>query len=152
MVDQEISIYAHDFCIADEYEKLTKLSKDSGATVFFVGKVRQDLLDAEPVIALELEHYPGMTQKVLCGIVEDAKERFTIQHVRIIHRIGKLLAGSQIVFVGVVAMHRSDAFKCAEFLMDFLKTKAPFWKKEVTLTGSSWVKSKKVDETAASRW
>jgi molybdopterin synthase catalytic subunit len=156
-----LSIQSQDFDVGEEYaalvERVNKLSynQDLGAVVFFVGCVRADAnkeSQQNPVIALELEHYSGMTEKVLQDIMMQAKNRWALQAVRIVHRIGKLNAGEQIVFVAAASEHRADAFQAAEFLMDFLKTQAPFWKKEMTASGEHWVEKKITDIQARNRW
>lgn len=148
----EVCIQVQDFDVASEYENLVGLDASVGAVVFFVGKVRQNELSSTGVIALELEHYPAMTEKVLQAIVEEAKARWQVKKIRIVHRVGKIALAEKIVFVGVSASHRAAAFSCAEFLMDFLKVKAPFWKKEHTATTHTWVAAKSTDNAAMHRW
>lgn len=148
----EVSIQTQDFNVASEYECLTKKNNTIGAVVFFVGKVREDAQSTNGVIALELEHYPAMTEKVLQELVDEAKARWQVSQIRIVHRVGRISVAEQIVFVGVTAEHRAAAFECAEFLMDYLKTKAPFWKKEYTSVGGSWVQAKNKDKAAMQRW
>ncbi|MGB4247736.1 MAG: molybdenum cofactor biosynthesis protein MoaE, partial [Pseudohongiellaceae bacterium] len=99
-----------------------------------------------------LEHYPGMTEKALTDIVNQAKARWDVLAYRVIHRVGELHAGDQIVYVGVASTHRGDAFAAAEFIMDYLKTSAPFWKKQKTTDGAQWIESRAADEEAMSRW
>lgn len=146
-----ISVQTEDFDVGAEYSALTAGDVAAGAVVFFVGRVRELNL-AREVHSLELEHYPGMTEKALQGIVEEAQQRWRIQRWRIIHRIGCLGLGDQIVLVGVTSTHREDAFSAAEFLMDYLKTRAPFWKKELTAEGAVWVEAQEKDERARERW
>ena len=146
-----ISIQREDFDLGDEYKALTENDTAAGAVVTFTGRVR-DLNLSRKVLGLHLEHYPGMTEKSLQAIVEEAKSRWSILRWKIIHRIGDLHLGDNIVFVGVTSAHREDAFQAAEFLMDYLKTKAPFWKKELTDQGSLWIESQEKDEQAAQRW
>jgi molybdopterin synthase catalytic subunit len=146
-----ISIQVADFDVGDEYKALTEHDTAAGAVVTFVGRVR-DLNLSRDVLGLHLEHYPGMTEKSLQTIVEEAKARWNILRYKIIHRIGNLQLGDNIVFVGVTSAHREDAFHAAEFLMDYLKTRAPFWKKELTSQGSVWVESQEKDAEAAKRW
>lgn len=123
-----------------------------GAVVSFSGLVR-DYGDRQDIAALELEHYPGMTEKSLHAIVEQARSRWQLQAATIIHRVGRLALGEAIVLVVTASSHRKDAFAAAEFLMDFLKTEAPFWKKEIQQDGSSeWVEAKASDRNAAGRW
>jgi molybdopterin synthase catalytic subunit len=123
-----------------------------GAVVSFSGLVR-DYGDRQDIAALELEHYPGMTEKSLHAIIEQARERWQLQAATIIHRVGRLALGEAIVLVVTASSHRKDAFAAAEFLMDFLKTEAPFWKKEIQQDGSNyWVEAKASDQSAAGRW
>jgi molybdopterin synthase catalytic subunit len=123
-----------------------------GAVVSFSGLVR-DYGDRQDITALELEHYPGMTEKSLHAIIEQARSHWQLQAATIIHRVGRLALGEAIVLVVTASSHRKDAFAAAEFLMDFLKTEAPFWKKEIQQDGSSeWVEAKASDQNAAGRW
>jgi len=145
-----IQIQTEDFDLAAEYAALGK-SHSTGAVVTFIGKVR-DFNQGDNVSGLTLEHYPGMTEKSLAKILVEAETRWSIQGVKVIHRIGELALGDQIVFVGVASMHRGDAFQACEFIMDYLKTQAPFWKKEATEDGSHWVDARETDTTAADRW
>lgn len=146
-----IKVQQEDFSLASEYKALWADAPKIGAIVTFTGLVRDFNAD-ESVTGLFLEHYPGMTEKVLAQLVEDAKKRWPIINVRIIHRIGELKASDQIVFVGVNSEHREAAFAACEFLMDFLKTKAPFWKKEQRQSGDTWVEAKATDKERATRW
>jgi molybdopterin synthase catalytic subunit len=146
-----ISIQTQDFSIADEYAALVSENAAAGAVVTFVGRVR-DLNLGEEVLGLHLEHYAGMTEKALQDIVELAKAKWPILRWRIIHRIGNLALGDNIVFVGVVSAHREDAFRATEFLMDYLKTRAPFWKKELRGSSSVWLDAQEKDVLAAKRW
>jgi molybdopterin synthase catalytic subunit len=146
-----IAVQYEDFNVGDEYTQLVAGDKNAGAVVFFVGRVRE-MNQARAVTGLSLEHYPGMTEKVLDDILTTAKQRWDLNSARIVHRVGQLYLSDQIVFVGVSSKHREDAFEAAEFLMDFLKTRAPFWKKETTLQGDVWVGENKKDEIAAKRW
>ena len=145
-----IQIQNEDFYLATEYAALGK-SHSTGAVVTFIGKVR-DFNQGDNVSGLTLEHYPGMTEKSLAKILVEAETRWSIQGVKVIHRIGELALGDQIVFVGVASMHRGDAFQACEFIMDYLKPQAPFWKKEATENGSHWVDARETDTTAADRW
>ncbi|USD66118.1 molybdopterin synthase catalytic subunit MoaE [Vibrio sp. SCSIO 43136] len=147
---EPVSVQFEDFSVAEEYEFLSQGSS-AGAVVTFVGKVR-DMNLGDNVIGLSLEHYPGMTEKSLLEIVEKAKQRWPIDKVRVIHRVGDLDIGDQIVFVGVSSAHRLAAFEACEFMMDYLKTKAPFWKKERTTESVRWVESRDSDAQAAQRW
>lgn len=146
-----ISVQSDDFDVAAEYAALTDGDVAAGAVVLFVGRVREMGLSSQ-VTGLTLEHYPGMTEKALNEIVNEAKARWEIIRCRIIHRIGTLTLGDQIVLVGVTSPHREQAFLAAEFLMDYLKTQAPFWKKESTREGHHWVTAKETDAQAAKRW
>jgi len=146
-----ISVQSDDFDVAAEYAALTDGDVAAGAVVLFVGRVREMGLSSQ-VTGLTLEHYPGMTEKALNEIVNEAKARWEIIRCRIIHRIGTLTLGDQIVLVGVTSPHREQAFLAAEFLMDYLKTQAPFWKKESTREGHHWVIAKETDAQAAKRW
>lgn len=146
-----IAVQNQDFNVGAEYTRLIEGDTSAGAVVFFVGRVR-DLNHACAVSGLELEHYPGMTETILQQLVEEAKQRWELMAARIVHRVGKLELGEQIVFVGVTSKHREHAFQAAEFLMDFLKTRAPFWKKETTDKGEVWVAENAKDAEASKRW
>ena len=145
-----ISVQFDDFSVAEEYALLSE-GTDAGAVVTFIGKVR-DFNQGDAVTGLSLEHYPGMTEKSLEEIVEQARERWPLLKTRVIHRVGDLELGDQIVFVGVTSAHRGAAFEACEFIMDFLKTRAPFWKKEQTPDESRWVDARETDTSAADRW
>lgn len=153
-----ISVQVQDFDVAVEYADLRAKAANPGAIVIFTGLVREMYESGESgqqrdkVTALFLEHYPGMTEKALESILFEAGKRWTIQAGRIIHRIGELLPTEQIVFVGVASAHRGDAFAAAEYIMDYLKTQAPFWKKQCSSSGSVWIESRESDYQAASRW
>lgn len=122
---------------------------DVGAIVSFTGVVR----DTDGTLhQMEIEHYPAMTERAIAGIVEDAKSRWALADVLVIHRYGTLPVGAPIMMVATASAHRADAFAAADFLMDYLKSRAPFWKKETTADGSAWVASKDDDETALGRW
>ena len=138
------------FSVGDEYAWLAACEKD-GAVVTFTGKVRNHNL-GDNVTALTLEHYPGMTEKALAEIVAEARARWPLTRVTLIHRVGELKSGEEIVFVGVTGAHRSAAFEAAEFMMDYLKTRAPFWKREATPDGDRWVDARDSDQQAAKRW
>ncbi len=146
----QIRVGAAPFSMADEYAWLSTSDAD-GAVVTFTGKVRNHNL-GDRVAALTLEHYPGMTEKALQEIIDEARGRWTLQRVSVIHRIGELFPGDEIVFVGVTSAHRSSAFAAAEFIMDYLKTRAPFWKREATEQGDRWVDARDSDHQAAQRW
>ncbi|MEZ9199409.1 molybdopterin synthase catalytic subunit MoaE [Shewanella sp. 10N.286.54.B9] len=145
-----IRVQTADFSVPDEYQLISQDNGD-GAVVTFVGKVR-DFNDGSAVTDLTLEHYPGMTEAVLNQIEAQARERWPLNHVSIIHRVGKMALGEQIVFIGVTSAHRKAAFAACEFLIDFLKTKAPFWKLEAGEEGASWVEARDSDEQAADVW
>ncbi|MEZ9231936.1 molybdopterin synthase catalytic subunit MoaE [Vibrio amylolyticus] len=149
-MDNRVSVQATDFSVADEYESLAEGSQ-SGAVVTFIGKVR-DMNLGDNVTGLSLEHYPGMTEKALLEICDQAESRWPLLKLRVIHRIGDLDIGDQIVFVGVSSAHRGAAFEACELIMDYLKTKAPFWKKERTTETTRWVESRDSDAKAAERW
>ncbi|WP_305371011.1 molybdopterin synthase catalytic subunit MoaE [Photobacterium leiognathi] len=145
-----ISVQFDDFSVADEYAKLSE-GTEAGAVVTFIGKVR-DFNQGDAVTGLSLEHYPGMTKKSLQEIVDQANQRWPLLKTRVIHRVGDLALGDQIVFVGVTSAHRGAAFEACEFIMDYLKTRAPFWKKEQTPEQSRWVDARETDTSAADRW
>jgi len=146
-----IRIQAEDFDVSTELKQLSANDKTVGALVSFVGLVR-DINEGQSIHAMTLEHYPGMTEKALHEIVQAAQQRWPLQGVTIIHRIGDLLPSDQIVLVITASRHRHAAFESADFLMDFLKSKAPFWKKENTPEGSRWVDARESDEIALARW
>ncbi|UUO25181.1 molybdopterin synthase catalytic subunit MoaE [Colwellia sp. M166] len=145
-----IKVQQSNFVVADEYLNLANDNQD-GAVVTFVGKVR-DFNEGIDVQGLSLEHYPGMTEKVLSDIENKAREHWPLNKVTIIHRFGDLKLGEQIVFIGVTSPHRKAAFAACEFLIDFLKTQAPFWKKELTSKGSVWLDAKNSDDDASQQW
>lgn len=124
----------------------------SAAECLFIGRVRGAAADGTPLNALELEHYPGMTERAIEAMIEEARRRFALRGVRVIHRVGLLELGDQIVLVAVSSAHRGEAFQACEFLMDYLKTQAPFWKKEVTPEGARWVDARVADDAALARW
>lgn len=145
-----IRVQQNDFVVADEYQALADDNND-GAVVTFIGKVR-DFNEGLGVQGLSLEHYPGMTEKILCNLEAEAREHWQLNKVTIIHRVGDLKLGEQIVFIGVTSPHRKAAFAACEFLIDFLKTKAPFWKKELTTEGSKWLDAKASDNEVSQQW
>ncbi|WP_346285246.1 molybdopterin synthase catalytic subunit MoaE [Zoogloea sp.] len=149
-----VSVQEADFDMAAETAALSAGRGDVGAVATFLGLVRADKLSGEgsEVTAMTLEHYPGMTEKSLEAIIVEAESRWSLLGVRVIHRHGRLLPGERIVFVGVASAHRGDAFAACEFIMDYLKTRAPFWKKEDTPEGGRWVDARESDDSAASRW
>ena len=146
-----VAVQQEDFELGQEYAKLLANDKGIGAVVAFVGTVR-DLNLADDVVALELEHYPGMTEKSLGKILDEATQRWSLQAARIIHRIGKMYPGDQIVMVLTASAHRGDAYEANHFIMDYLKTEAPFWKKEFTPDGPRWIEARDSDDKAAARW
>jgi len=147
----EISIQIADFSLAEEVALLEKDNAIDGAVVTFTGRVRNKN-EGLRVSGLFLEHYPQMTERALAEIIETAKQRWNIGRVKVIHRIGQLNIGDQIVFVGVTSEHRQDAFAANEFIMDYLKVKAPFWKKELTEEGEKWLAARNVDQDKAKQW
>jgi len=146
-----VSVQRDDFDIAAEIDRLTAADPDIGAVVSFTGLVRQ-MTGAGPIGAMELEHYPGMTERALEAIVAEAQSRWPLQGVRVIHRYGPLKPGERIVLVLAASRHRQAAFEAAEFLMDYLKTRAPFWKKEHHGGETRWVDARDSDDSAAARW
>lgn len=150
-MQDHIAVQAQDFCVADEYQALCRDNTQDGAVCAFCGLVR-DFNQGHVINALTLEHYPAMTTKSLSRIVEQARARWSLGRVRLIHRVGTLNLGEQIVFVGVSSRHRGDAFAACEFIMDCLKTQAPFWKKEHTQHGERWVQANADDQHKADSW
>jgi molybdopterin synthase catalytic subunit len=146
-----VRVQTEDFDISREIGMLRKGNARVGAVASFVGIVR-DLNDAANVSTLTLEHYPGMTEKALQAIVDDAKQRWDLYDVLIIHRVGELKPADQIVLVAVSSAHRGEAFAACQFVMDYLKTRAPFWKKERSPQGDRWVEARPSDDDAAARW
>jgi len=152
-----ISIQTADFDIAQLYKALRDEASNAGGIACFTGLVREfyepeQKGKAPAVNSLFLEHYPGMTEQALSDIVAQAQQRWDVLSYQVVHRVGELLAGEQIVFVGVASTHRGDAFAAAEFIMDFLKTRAPFWKKQHSGETSEWIESRASDELARARW
>lgn len=146
-----VRVQTEDFDVGFEINQLRSARKDVGAVVSFVGQVR-DINEGDEVSQLTLEHYPGMTEKSLEAIIAQAKARWNIIDVLIIHRVGTLQPCDQIVLVAVSGGHRGEAFAACEFVMDYLKTEAPFWKKEATPSGERWVEAKSSDDDARERW
>jgi molybdopterin synthase catalytic subunit len=146
-----IRIQEVDFDLGAEIKEIRKGDFQVGAVVSFIGTVR-DLNDGSQLTSMTLEHYPGMTEKALEEIADQAKSRWDIRNTLIIHRIGPMLPEDQIVLVAVTSAHRREAFAACEFIMDYLKTAAPFWKKEVTSEGGRWVDARVADEVAMARW
>ena len=146
-----VAIQAGDFDVAAEIAALRAGDGGVGAVCSFIGTVR-DRNDGSAVSAMELEHYPGMTEKAIEAMIDEAMRRFDIRAVRVIHRVGLLQVQDQIVFVAVTSAHRGESFQACEFLMDYLKTQAPFWKKECTPDGERWVDARVADDAALQRW
>jgi len=145
-----VSVQDAPFVLGDEITAFAAGHKDMGAIVTFTGVVRD--LPGDPLQAMEIEHYPGMTEAALTEMAETASKRFSLGDVLIIHRYGRLAPREMIMMVATAARHRKDAFEAAEFLMDYLKSRAPFWKREVTGSGADWVASRDEDEAALDRW
>ena len=146
-----VSIQTHDFDVQHELAQLRAGDARVGAVCVFLGTVRERN-DGSAVASMELEHYPGMTEKSIQGLLEQAQQRFDIYAARVIHRVGLLHPTEQIVMVAVTSAHRGMSFKACEFVMDHLKTQAPFWKKEVTPDGTRWVDARVSDDQALARW
>lgn len=145
-----VRVQAGPFDAGAELNRFTAEQAGAGAVVSFSGIVRD--LSGTPLQAMEIEHYPGMTEKAIDAIVEEAAQRWGLAGVLVIHRFGRLAPGAPIMMVATAAAHRADAFQAAEFLMDYLKSRAPFWKKEITAEGAGWVAAKDEDEAALGRW
>ena len=146
-----IRIQREPFDVGAEVERLRASDPRVGAVACFIGVVR-DLNDGERIATMSLEHYPGMTEKALEDIVAQARGRWELYDVLVVHRVGELRPTDPIVLVVVTSAHRGDAFAACEFVMDYLKTEAPFWKKEATPTGSRWVDARDTDDAARARW
>ena len=146
-----VRIQTADFDVARELDALRARDLKVGAVAAFIGTVR-DVNDGSTVAAMTLEHYPGMTERALAAIVDEAKARWDILDALVVHRVGPLAPADQIVLVGVTSAHRGEAFAACEFIMDYLKTRAPFWKKETTPEGARWVEARASDDDAAARW
>ena len=153
-----VRIQAQDFDLGAEVAALRGGHAGIGAVCSFIGTVRDrhaatsGIAEAEPVLAMELEHYPGMTEKAIEAMIDQALQRFDVFDARVIHRIGLLQPMDQIVLVAVASAHRGESFAACEFLMDYLKTQAPFWKKEQTAQGARWVDARVADDAALARW
>jgi molybdopterin synthase catalytic subunit len=148
---KDVSVRHADFDLGAEVARLRAGDARIGAVVSFVGTVR-DMNDGDQVAELELEHYPGMTERALDDIVEQARARWPLYGALVIHRIGQMQPLDQIVLVAASAAHRGEAFAACEFIMDYLKTEAPFWKKEQTPAGARWVDARVTDDTARAKW
>jgi molybdopterin synthase catalytic subunit len=146
-----VSIQTQDFDVSQELAALRLGDARVGAVCSFLGTVRERN-DGSAVASMALEHYPGMTEKAISAMMAEAQQRFDIYAARVIHRVGLLFPEDQIVFVAVTSAHRGESFKACEFLMDYLKTQAPFWKKEVTPDGARWVDARVSDDQALARW
>lgn len=146
-----VRVQEADFDTGRELESLTHGRTDVGALASFTGLVR-DANDGSAVHSMTLEHYPGMTEKALADICAQAHARWNLIDTLVIHRVGALKPGDRIVLVGVTSAHRGEAFAACEFIMDYLKTRAPFWKREDTPTGARWVEARPSDDTAAGKW
>ena len=150
-----IEITESDFNVADEYRALCKAAPKSGAVVQFIGIVRdfyEEGSQEENIECLYLQHYAGMTEKLCVEIIEQARQKYPFEAVRLIHRVGEINANEQIVFIGVASHHRDNAFKAAQFIMDYLKTRATIWKKEIGDRGENWIGLKDKDRDAVTRW
>ena len=150
-----VSIQTGDFDLSAEVAALRRGDAGVGAVAAFVGTVRDRHAgqpDAGSISAMELEHYPGMTERSIEAMIDDAFRRFDIRGVRVIHRVGPLQIADQIVLVAVTSMHRGESFQACEFLMDYLKSEAPFWKKKTTAEGARWVDARVSDDAALARW
>jgi len=146
-----VSIQTDDFDLGAEVAAVRAGDAGVGAVATFVGTVR-DRNDGSAVSGMELEHYPGMTERAIEAMIDEARRRFDIRAARVVHRVGPLRPGDQIVLVAVTSAHRGQAFQACEFLMDYLKTQAPFWKKEATPEGARWVDARVADDAALARW
>jgi molybdopterin synthase catalytic subunit len=153
MTTPRVSIQTQDFDLSEEVAQLRAMDKRVGAVCSFVGLVRdRNGGAAASVQSMELEHYPGMTEKSIEAMIDEAHKRFDIFGARVVHRVGLLQPLDQIVLVAVTSAHRGESFKACEFLMDYLKTQAPFWKKEATPDGAHWVDARVSDDDALARW
>jgi len=150
-MSSRVSIQTEDFDVAVETAALRLVDARVGAVCSFLGTVR-DRNDGDAVSTMELEHYPGMTEKSIEAMIDEAMARFDIFAARVIHRVGLLQPLDQIVFVAVTSAHRGESFQACEFLMDYLKTQAPFWKKEETPNGARWVDARVSDDAALAKW
>ena len=147
----KILVQSEAFELGAEVNAISQGRTDIGAIASFVGLAR-DMNEGSGVQAMTLEHYPGMTEKALARLVDEARSRWALLDVTLIHRVGRLLPGDPIVLVAVASRHRGEAFAACEYLMDALKTRAPFWKKEETPEGERWVEARASDDAAAARW
>ena len=156
MVSHRVVIQSEDFNVADVLAKLRAGDLRVGAVCTFIGTVRDTQLlsgkDADRVVSMALEHYPGMTEASIEAMIDQAHARFDFYQAHVIHRVGVLKPADQIVMVAVTSAHRGESFKACEFLMDYLKTQAPFWKKEASPSGEKWVDARVSDDVALARW
>ncbi len=150
-MENRVTVQTGDFNLADEVETLRKNDKRVGAVCTFTGTVR-DRNDGLSVSSMELEHYPGMTEKAIEAMIDEAMARFDIFGARVVHRVGLLQPLDQVVMVAVTSAHRGESFQACEFLMDYLKTQAPFWKEEETPQGARWVDARVSDDAALAKW
>jgi molybdopterin synthase catalytic subunit len=151
----EVIIQSDDFDVAAEYSQLCEVAPRAGAIVFFVGLVRDlydDIRVDQRIDYIELSHYAGMTETLCLQIVEEARVKYSFDAARVVHRVGKLYAGDQIVMVAIASRHRQAAFSAAQYIMDYLKTRATLWKKEVGSRGETWIGLKASDEAAVQKW
>ena len=146
-----VSIQQADFDLAAEVRALHEADHGVGAVASFIGTVRERT-GGTGISQMELEHYPGMTERAIEAMIDAAMQRFDIRGARVVHRVGVLQPGAQIVLVAVASAHRGTAFQACEFLMDYLKTQAPFWKKETTPSGAQWVDARVADDASLARW
>lgn len=149
-----VRVQVEDFLLQREYDEVLAEAGDAGGVVTFTGLVREFLQteDSASVASLTLEHYPGMTEKALTDIEQQARQRWPLLATRIVHRVGAMTAKEQIIFVAAASAHRHAAFEAAQFMMDYLKSRAPFWKKQITNEGENWIESRDSDEAAITRW
>ena len=150
----DVTIVTDDFNVTDEYRSLCEAAPRAGAVVQFIGLVRDFYTEnsEESIECLYLQHYPGMTEKLCQEIIDEAQLKYPFDAVRLIHRVGKIEANQQIVFVGVASAHRENAFNACQFIMDYLKTRATVWKKEIGERGERWVGLSDKDRETAHRW
>lgn len=146
-----VRILEEAFDPTEEISRLSRTDNSMGAVVSFIGTMR-DLNEGDNVSSMTLEHYPGMTEKALQQIIVDARSQWELGEVTVIHRVGKILPSDPIVLVAVTSVHRGEGFDACEFIIDFLKTRAPFWKKEITDNGKRWVDARESDELATDQW
>ncbi len=146
-----VRVQAADFDVNAEIDALRRGKQNVGAVAAFIGLVR-DLNEGDNVSTMALEHYPGMTERSIQAIMDEASRRWSLIDTTVVHRVGELKPSDRIVLVAVASSHRGEAFAACEFIMDYLKTRAPFWKKELTPQGPRWVEARETDDRAAERW